>query len=122
ARIAASGSIKIRGDVSSQFLTALLMALPMTGKETQIELVSELISKPYIEITLKLMTQFGVNVVRDEWQRFTVPQASGYHSPKVMYVEGDASSASYFLAAGALGRGPLRVQGVGASSIQGDVA
>ncbi len=122
AQIAAKGTIKIRGDVSSQFLTALLMALPMTGKETQIELVSELISKPYIEITLKLMAQFGVNVVRDGWERFTVPAATGYNSPGRLFVEGDASSASYFLAAGALGGGPLRVQGVGANSIQGDVA
>ena len=120
--LAGEGTIKIRGDVSSQFLTALLMALPMTGKETQIELVSELISKPYIEITLKLMAQFGVNVVRDGWERFTVPAATGYTSPATVYVEGDASSASYFLAAGALGAGPLRVQGVGEKSIQGDVA
>lgn len=122
AQIAVQGAIEIRGDVSSQFLTALLMALPMTGKETQIELVSELISKPYIEITLKLMAQFGVNVVRDGWERFTVPAATGYTSPGTVFVEGDASSASYFLAAGALGGGPLRVTGVGASSIQGDVA
>lgn len=120
--LAGEGTIKIRGDVSSQFLTALLMALPMTGKETQIELVSELISKPYIEITLKLMAQFGVDVQRDGWERFTVPAATGYTSPATVYVEGDASSASYFLAAGALGGGPLRVQGVGANSIQGDVA
>lgn len=116
------GSIKIRGDVSSQFLTALLMALPMTGQETRIEMVSELISKPYIEITLKLMAQFGVKVQRDGWERFTVPAAAGYQSPSRVFVEGDASSASYFLAAGALGGGPLRVQGVGANSIQGDVA
>jgi len=122
ATIAASGTIKIRGDVSSQFLTALLMALPMTGKETHIEMVSELISKPYIEITLKLMAQFGVHVVRDGWERFTVPAAAGYVSPGTLFVEGDASSASYFLAAGAIGGGPVRVQGVGASSIQGDVA
>ena len=122
AQITARGTIKIRGDVSSQFLTALLMALPMTGKETQIELVSELISKPYIEITLKLMAQFGVQVKRDGWECFTVPSASGYLSPGRIFVEGDASSASYFLAAGALGGGPLRVQGVGANSIQGDVA
>ncbi len=122
ARIAAKSAIKIRGDVSSQFLTALLMALPMTGQETQIEMASELISKPYIEITLKLMAQFGVNVQRDDWERFTVPAATGYQSPGRVFVEGDASSASYFLAAGALGAGPLRVQGVGAQSIQGDVA
>lgn len=122
AQIAAQGAIKIRGDVSSQFLTALLMALPLTGKETRIELVSELISKPYIEITLKLMAQFGVQVQREGWERFTVPAATGYQSPGTVFVEGDASSASYFLAAGALGGGPLRVQGVGISSIQGDVA
>ncbi len=121
AQLKTAETIKIRGDVSSQFLTALLMALPMTGKETQIELVSELISKPYIEITLKLMAQFGVNVKRDGWERFTVP-AGKYQSPGKIFVEGDASSASYFLAAGALGAGPLRVQGVGDNSIQGDVA
>jgi len=120
--IATKGTIKIRGDVSSQFLTALLMALPMTGKETQIQMASELISKPYIEITLKLMAQFGVQVARNGWETFTVPAAAGYQTPGRVFVEGDASSASYFLAAGALGRGPLRVQGVGASSIQGDVA
>lgn len=120
--IAADGTIKIRGDVSSQFLTALLMALPMIGKETHIEMVSELISKPYIEITLKLMAQFGVKVLRDGWERFTVPAVAGYVSPGTVFVEGDASSASYFLAAGAIGGGPVRVQGVGKNSIQGDVA
>jgi 3-phosphoshikimate 1-carboxyvinyltransferase len=120
AAIAANGTIKIRGDVSSQFLTALLMALPMTGKETTIELVSELISKPYIEITLKLMAQFGVEVKREGWERFTVP-AGQYQSPGEIFVEGDASSASYFLAAGAIGGGPVRVVGVGKNSIQGDV-
>jgi 3-phosphoshikimate 1-carboxyvinyltransferase len=94
----------------------------MTGKETRIQLVSELISKPYIDITLKLMAQFGVQVTREDWEQFTVPAAVGYKSPGKVFVEGDASSASYFLAAGALGRGPVRVQGVGAKSIQGDVA
>lgn len=122
AQISAKGKISIRGDVSSQFLTALLMALPMTGKETHIHMASELISKPYIEITLKLMAQFGVNVVRNSWEAFTVPAATAYKSPGKVYVEGDASSASYFLAAGAIGGGPLRVQGVGANSIQGDIA
>lgn len=122
AQISAKGKISIRGDVSSQFLTALLMALPMTGKETHIQMASELISKPYIEITLKLMAQFGVNVVRNGWEAFTVPAATAYKSPGKVYVEGDASSASYFLAAGAIGGGPLRVQGVGANSIQGDIA
>jgi 3-phosphoshikimate 1-carboxyvinyltransferase len=122
AKITAQNKISIRGDVSSQFLTALLMALPMTGQETHIHMASELISKPYIEITLKLMAQFGVVVKRDEWKSFTVPAAVGYRSPGTIFVEGDASSASYFLAAGAIGGGPVRVQGVGASSIQGDVA
>ncbi|HWV15652.1 MAG TPA: 3-phosphoshikimate 1-carboxyvinyltransferase [Cellvibrio sp.] len=122
AQIAAQGKISIRGDVSSQFLTALLMALPMTGKETHIQMASELISKPYIEITLKLMAQFGVDVARTGWESFTVPAAAAYQSPGKVFVEGDASSASYFLAAGAIGGGPLRVQGVGEKSIQGDIA
>ena len=114
-------TVRVRGDVSSQFLTGLLMALPLTGSETTVEVVGELISKPYIEITLATMARFGVQVVRDGWQRFTVPAGSSYRSPGVVYVEGDASSASYFLAIGALGGGPLRVEGVGRDSIQGDV-
>ena len=115
-----SKPIQIRGDVSSQFLTALLMALPLTGKQATIEVVGELISKPYIEITLNLMAKFGVHVQRDEWQQFTIPANSQYASLDTMYVEGDASSASYFLAAGAIG-GTLNVQGVDAFSIQGDI-
>lgn len=115
-----SKPIQIRGDVSSQFLTALLMALPLTGKLATIEVVGELISKPYIEITLNLMAKFGVHVQRDEWQQFTIPANSQYASLDTMYVEGDASSASYFLAAGAIG-GTLNVHGVDAFSIQGDI-
>ncbi|MCB1889876.1 MAG: bifunctional 3-phosphoshikimate 1-carboxyvinyltransferase/cytidylate kinase [Rhodocyclaceae bacterium] len=115
------GVVHVRGDVSSQFLTALLMALPLTGVETRIEVVGELISKPYIEITLALMQRFGVAVVRDGWRAFTVPGGVRYRAPGDIYVEGDASSASYFLAAGAIGGGPLRVEGVGRGSIQGDV-
>lgn len=115
-----SKPIQIRGDVSSQFLTALLMALPLTGKQATIEVVGELISKPYIEITLNLMAKFGVHVQRDEWQQFTIPANSQYASLDTMYVEGDASSASYFLAAGAIG-GTLNVHGVDAFSIQGDI-
>ncbi|MDP1654124.1 MAG: bifunctional 3-phosphoshikimate 1-carboxyvinyltransferase/cytidylate kinase [Rhodocyclaceae bacterium] len=113
--------IRVRGDVSSQFLTALLMALPLTGKTAVIEMTTELISKPYIEITLNLMARFGVIVEREEWRRFTIPVGIGYRSPGVVHVEGDASSASYFLAAGAIGGGPVRVEGVGRQSIQGDV-
>lgn len=121
ASIVAGGVVKVKGNVSSQFLTALLMALPTTGLETTIEVVGELISKPYIDITLRLMAQFGVDVRREGWQRFIVPGSASYRSPGVVYVEGDASSASYFLAAGAIGGGPVRVEGVGRDSIQGDV-
>ena len=115
-----SKPIKIRGDVSSQFLTALLMALPLTKQQATIEVVGELISKPYIEITLNLMEKFGVNVVRDNWKTFTIPPNSEYRSPTIINVEGDASSASYFLAAGAIG-GFVNVIGIGKDSIQGDV-
>ena len=115
-----SKPIQIRGDVSSQFLTALLMALPLTGKQATIEVIGELISKPYIEITLNLMAKFGVHVQREGWQQFTIPANSRYASLDTMYVEGDASSASYFLAAGAIG-GTLNVHGVDAISIQGDI-
>ena len=121
ARPNAARVVKVRGDVSSQFLTGLLMALPLTGLETTVEVVGELISRPYIEITLAIMARFGVAVRREGSQKFTVPAASVYRSPGVIYVEGDASSASYFLALGAIGKGPLRVEGVGSDSIQGDV-
>ena len=112
--------VKVRGDVSSQFLTALLMALPLTGKDFTIEVRGELISKPYVEMTLNVMRRFGVDVRRTGWKLFSVP-ASPYVSPGKIYVEGDASSASYFLAAGAIGGGPVRVEGVGRDSIQGDL-
>ena len=121
ATIKSGGVVKVRGDVSSQFLTGLLMALPLTGVETTVEVVGELISKPYIEITLATMARFGINVARDGWQCFVVPAGSRYRSPGTIYVEGDASSASYFLALGAIGGGPVRVEGVGRDSIQGDV-
>lgn len=113
--------VQVRGDVSSQFLTGLLMALPLTGRTVSIEVVGELISKPYIEITLAMMTRFGVKVERQGWQRFVVFGGQRYRSPGVIHVEGDASSASYFLAAGAIGGGPVRVEGVGQGSVQGDV-
>ncbi len=121
ADIRLAGPVKVRGDVSSQFLTALLMALPLTGAAATIEVVGELISKPYVDITLNLMQRFGVTVARDDWRAFHLPAGSRYTSPGTLHVEGDASSASYFLAAGALGGGPVRVQGVGRASIQGDV-
>jgi 3-phosphoshikimate 1-carboxyvinyltransferase len=118
-RISAA-NVKVRGDVSSQFLTALLMALPLLNKKSRIEVQGELISKPYVEITLNVMRRFGVEVGRTGWRYFDVP-AAGYRSPGSAFVEGDASSASYFLAAGAIGGGPVRVEGVGRESIQGDV-
>ena len=118
--------VKVRGDVSSQFLTALLMALPLVATEpVRIEVVGELISRPYIDITLKLMARFGVTVACPDAQSFVIPAKTSdavYKSPGQLSVEGDASSASYFLALGAIGGGPVRVLGVGKESIQGDVA
>jgi 3-phosphoshikimate 1-carboxyvinyltransferase len=115
------GSVAIRGDVSSQFLSALLLALPLGGNAMTVDIAGELISKPYVEMTLNLMTRFGVAVGREDWRRLHVPATEGYVSPGSIAVEGDASSASYFLAAGAIGGGPVRVEGVGRDSIQGDV-
>jgi 3-phosphoshikimate 1-carboxyvinyltransferase len=115
--------LAVRGNVSSQFLTALLMAAPLMARSHSltIEVVGELISRPYIEITLNLMRRFGVTVERDGWQSFTIAAGQHYASPGTIHVEGDASSASYFLAAGAIAGGPVRVEGVGKDSIQGDV-
>lgn len=118
--IAAGGTTRVNGNVSSQFLSALLMALPLVGGGT-VEVIGELISRPYVDLTLNLIARFGVTVVRDGYARFTVPAGSRYVSPGEIHVEGDASSASYFLAAGAIGGGPVRVEGVGRDSIQGDV-
>ena len=117
----AGDTVQVRGHVSSQFLTGLLMALPLTGQTVKVEVVGELISKPYIEITLAMMKRFGVNLERKEWQSFIVFGGQRYQSPGKVFVEGDASSASYFLAAGAIGGGPLRVEGVGRESVQGDI-
>jgi 3-phosphoshikimate 1-carboxyvinyltransferase len=145
--------IQVRGDVSSQFLTALLMALPLvtmnraptlgtgvsslppegavpswggpaTGRDVSIEVTGELISKPYIDITLNLLARYGIQVQRDGWQRFTIPAGSRYRSPGTLHVEADASSASYFIALGALAADtatPMRIEGVGEDSIQGDI-
>ena len=117
--------IQVRGDVSSQFLTALLMALPLAAKNRDIviDVVGELISKPYIDITLNLLERFGIQVKREGWQRFTIPAGSSYQSPQTIHVEADASSASYFIALGAIAAEthPVRIQGVGADSIQGDI-
>ena len=119
--------IQVRGDVSSQFLTALLMALPLVAtKDIVIEVVGDLISRPYIEITLNLLARFGVQVQRDGWQRFTIPAGCQLQSPGDIHVEADASSASYFIALGAIttgasGQNGIKIQGVGADSIQGDI-
>jgi 3-phosphoshikimate 1-carboxyvinyltransferase len=118
-------TVSVRGNVSSQFLTGLLLASPLLHRSIVVNVAGELISKPYIEITLNTLRQFGVEVERDGWRSFTVPAGAQYKSPNVVYVEGDASSASYFLAAGAISslanEGAVRVQGVGRASIQGDV-
>ncbi len=118
--------IKVRGDVSSQFLTALLLALPLVSQAQRliIEVEGELISKPYIEITLNLLARFGIQVHREGWERFIIPQGSRYQSPGEMHIEADASSASYFIATGAIGAHEgksVRIEGVGLDSIQGDI-
>jgi 3-phosphoshikimate 1-carboxyvinyltransferase len=119
--VLAGDRAQVRGNVSSQFLTGLLMALPLRQAATTVEVVGELISKPYIGITLAMLHRFGVDVAQDGWTSFSVAPDARYASPGEIYVEGDASSASYFLAAGAIGGGPVRVEGVGADSVQGDV-
>ncbi|GAB2468301.1 hypothetical protein GCM10027082_19800 [Comamonas humi] len=127
--------IRVRGDVSSQFLTALLMALPLVARQqdVSIEVVGELISRPYIHITLELLKRFGIVVANEGWQRFVIPAGSHYQSPGTIHVEADASSASYFIALGAIAAGkstkdghgavaePVKILGVGADSIQGDI-
>ncbi|MBE0546843.1 MAG: bifunctional 3-phosphoshikimate 1-carboxyvinyltransferase/cytidylate kinase [Rubrivivax sp.] len=125
-RLATTTPIRVRGDVSSQFLTALLLALPLVADQDAIviEVEGELISQPYIDITLALLARFGIQVVREGWQRFTVPPGSRYQTPGAIHVEGDASSASYFIALGALAAtaaAPIRIEGVGSDSIQGDI-
>jgi len=125
-RLETTRPIRVRGNVSSQFLTALLLALPLVADTgaVVIEVDGELISRPYIDITLALLARFGIDVVREGWQRFTVPQGSRYRSPGAIHVEGDASSASYFIALGAIAAAPgapIRIEGVGSDSIQGDI-
>ena len=126
--LALAEPIRVRGDVSSQFLTALLMALPLAAgtQSIVIEVVGELISRPYIAITLQLLKRFGIVVEHQNWQRFTIPAGSRYQSPGSLHVEADASSASYFIALGALassatGHNSIKIHGVGLDSIQGDI-
>lgn len=117
--------VAVRGEVSSQFLTGLLLALPLAQDadqhSTTVRLTTPLASRPYVDITLKLMRQFGVSVATPDADTFVVPAGARYASPGTLVVEGDASAASYFLAAGVIGGGPVRVSGVGRYSIQGDV-
>jgi len=125
-RLRTDRPIPVRGDVSSQFLSALLLALPLVSGDGDIvvEVQGELISKPYVEITLQLLARFGIVVAHEQWRRFVVPRGSRYRSPGEIHVEGDASSASYFIALGAIaahGGAPLRIEGVGSPSIQGDI-
>lgn len=116
------GRVSIRGNISSQFLTALLMAAPMAEQDLEIVVDGELVSKPYIDITLHSMKLFGVEVENNNYQSFVVKAGQTYQSPGEVMVEGDASSASYFLAAAAIAGGTIRVYGVGSESVQGDKA
>ena len=115
------GEMSVDGSVSSQFLTALLMAAPLFSGDVTIRIKGELVSKPYIDITLDTMAKFGVSVDNDNYQTFTVSGEAKYVTPGKFMVEGDASSASYFLAAGAIKGGTVRVTGIGKNSIQGDI-
>ncbi len=115
------GNVTVDGSVSSQFLTALLMSAPLFDQDTIIDISGELVSKPYIDITLHTMAQFGIEVENQNYQKFVVKGQQQYQSPGHFMVEGDASSASYFLAAGAIKGGTVRVTGVGKNSIQGDI-
>ncbi len=118
-------TIRVKGNASSQYLTGLLQIAPLLARTQDVVIAvdGELISKPYVDMTVQLMAQFGIHLNRDasRYATFTVPRGSAYISPKTLAVEGDASSASYFLAAGALGAHSLTVQGAGQDSLQGDV-
>jgi 3-phosphoshikimate 1-carboxyvinyltransferase len=115
------GQVTVDGSVSSQFLTALLMAAPLFDNDTEITISGELVSKPYIDITLDTMAKFGIKVENRNYQSFVVKGQQTYQAPDHFMVEGDASSASYFLAAGAIKGGTVRVTGIGKNSIQGDI-
>ncbi|MBK1782122.1 3-phosphoshikimate 1-carboxyvinyltransferase [Advenella sp. WQ 585] len=125
ATLTVNGPVKVQGSVSSQFLTALLLVAPLIAQKTAQDVVldveGELISKPYIQITLNMMARFGVQVQQQGWSRFTIVRDAVYKSPGQVDIEGDASSASYFMALGLVGKGPVRINGVGKNSIQGDI-
>jgi 3-phosphoshikimate 1-carboxyvinyltransferase len=116
------GNVQIDGTISSQFLTALLMAAPMAQNDMHISIVGELVSKPYIDITLDIMKRFGIEVYNENYEHFTVKAGQTYQAVGTFMVEGDASSASYFLAAAAIKGGSVKVTGIGKNSVQGDIA
>jgi 3-phosphoshikimate 1-carboxyvinyltransferase len=116
------GEVEIDGTISSQFLTALLMSAPMAQQDMHIRIIGELVSKPYIDITLDIMNHFGVEVLNENYKRFIVKAGQTYKALDTFMVEGDASSASYFLAAAAIKGGTVKVTGIGKQSIQGDIA
>ena len=115
------GAVSIQGNVSSQYLTSLLLASPLAQDGLEIEIIGDLVSRPYIDMTVDVLRRFGVTVHNDDYRTFQVPGGQTYRSPGVALVEGDASSASYFLSAAAIRGGTVRVTGVGADSVQGDI-
>ncbi len=115
------GDVKIDGAISSQFLTALLLAAPLAKEDMTISIIGELVSKPYIDITLHIMKEFGVDVLNDNYKNFSIKGGQTYKAVETFMVEGDASSASYFLAAAAIKGGTVKVTGIGKKSIQGDI-
>jgi len=114
------GRCQIPGTRSSQFFSAILMAAPHAQTDVTIEVVGELVSKPYVGITLRVMRDFGVNVEDHDYRSFHVPGGQRYQA-RDFTIEPDASNASYFWAAAAIGGGPVRVTGLTSSSRQGDV-
>jgi 3-phosphoshikimate 1-carboxyvinyltransferase len=116
------GEVEIDGAISSQFLTSLLMASPMAEEDMTIKIKGELVSKPYIDITLHIMKSFGIEVENDKYQVFKIKAGQVYKAVEHFMVEGDASSASYFLAAAAIKGGTVKVRGISKNSVQGDIA
>lgn len=114
------GKVRIRGDVSSQYLTSLLMSLPLAKSDSEIEVIGEQVSKPYLDLTLDIMRKFGVDAEHENHQKFSIRGNQSYQSPGEYLIEGDASSASYFFAAAAIKGGTIKVHGIGKESVQGD--
>ena len=113
------GKTRLSGAISSQYLTAILLVAPYAKKDVEIEITDKLVSVPYVEMTLRLMQRFGVSVNHTDFQSFHIPRQN-YQSPGSIFVEGDASSASYFLAGAAITKGTVTVKGCGTESMQGD--